>query len=82
MTTAEVKQLLSQYREAAVIMAEAKIRLEQAESTILSLVPGAAVVVLDRQPFGGPMRVSASGREQLLGAELAGVLLCARAEAR
>ena len=46
------------------------------------LVPGAAVVVLDRQPFGGPMRVSASGREQLLGAELAGVLLCARAEAR
>lgn len=46
------------------------------------LVPGAAVVVLDRQPFGGPMRVRASGREQLLGAELAGVLLCARAEAR
>ena len=46
------------------------------------LIPGAAVVVLDRQPFGGPMRVSASGREQLLGAELAGVLLCARAEAR
>ena len=28
------------------------------------------------------MRVSASGHEQLLGAELAGVLLCARAEAR
>ena len=45
------------------------------------LVPGAAVVVTGRQPFGGPLTVRASGREQLLGAELAGVLLCARAEA-
>jgi DtxR family Mn-dependent transcriptional regulator len=46
------------------------------------LVPGAAVVVTDRQPFGGPMTVRTSGREHLLGAELAGVLLCARAEVR
>jgi len=45
------------------------------------LVPGAAVVVTSRQPFGGPMTVRAGTHEQLLGAELAGILLCARGEA-
>ena len=46
------------------------------------LVPGAAVTVTSRQPFGGPITVRAGGLEQLLGAELAGVLLCSRSEAR
>ena len=46
------------------------------------LVPGAAVVVTGRQPFGGPVTVRTSAGEQLLGAELAGLLLCARVEAR
>ncbi len=46
------------------------------------LVPGAAVTVTSRQPFGGPITVRAGGHEQLLGAELAGVLLCSRSEAR
>jgi DtxR family Mn-dependent transcriptional regulator len=46
------------------------------------LVPGASVVVTSRQPFGGPMTVRTGSHEQLLGAELAGVLLCSRGEAR
>jgi DtxR family Mn-dependent transcriptional regulator len=46
------------------------------------LVPGAAVVVTSRQPFGGPMTVRAGTHEQLLGAELAGILLCSRGEAQ
>ena len=46
------------------------------------LVPGAAVVVTGRQPFGGPVAVRTSAGEQLLGAELAGLLLCARVETR
>ena len=46
------------------------------------LVPGAAVVVTGRQPFGGPVALRTSEGEQLLGAELAGLLLCARGEAR
>ena len=46
------------------------------------LVPGAAVVVTGRQPFGGPVALRTSAGEQLLGAELAGLLLCARGEAR
>lgn len=46
------------------------------------LVPGAVVVVTGRQPFGGPVVLRTSAGEQLLGAELAGLLLCARVEAR
>jgi len=46
------------------------------------LVPGAAVVVTGRQPFGGPVALRTSAGEQLLGAELAGLLLCAREGAR
>ncbi len=46
------------------------------------LVPGAAVVVTGRQPFGGPVALRTSAGEQLLGAELAALLLCARGEAR
>jgi DtxR family Mn-dependent transcriptional regulator len=41
------------------------------------LVPGAAVVVTAREPFGGPVTVRTARGEQLLGVELAGVLLCA-----
>jgi DtxR family Mn-dependent transcriptional regulator len=36
----------------------------------LALVPGAEVVVVDRAPFNGPLRVQVGGREQYLGAEL------------
>ena len=46
------------------------------------LVPGASVVVTGRQPFGGPISIRTAAGEQLLGAELAGLLLCTRAEAR
>lgn len=46
------------------------------------LVPGAAVVVTGRQPFGGPVTLRTLHGEQLLGAELAGLLLCARVEIR
>ncbi|HEX5005120.1 MAG TPA: metal-dependent transcriptional regulator [Gemmatimonadales bacterium] len=42
------------------------------------LVPGAAVRVVSRQPFGGPLTVRIAGDDHLLGAELAGSLLCAR----
>lgn len=45
------------------------------------LVPGAAVLVTSRHPFGGPVTLRTANGEQLLGAELAGLLLCARAEA-
>jgi DtxR family Mn-dependent transcriptional regulator len=41
------------------------------------LVPGASLVVTSRQPFSGPMTVRAGDGEQLLGAELARLLLCA-----
>lgn len=46
------------------------------------LVPGATVVVTGRQPFGGPVALRTSAGEQLLGEELAGLLFCARVEAR
>jgi DtxR family Mn-dependent transcriptional regulator len=46
------------------------------------LVPGAAVVVTGRQPFGGPVALRTSAGEHLLGAELAGLLLCTRAGAQ
>lgn len=46
------------------------------------LVPGAAVMVTGRQPFGGPVALRTSAGDQLLGPELAGLLLCARVEAR
>jgi len=46
------------------------------------LVPGAAVTVTARQPFGGPTTVQTDAGDQALGVELAGVLLCARGAAR
>jgi DtxR family Mn-dependent transcriptional regulator len=36
----------------------------------LGIHPGARVVVLGREPFGGPVRVEVEGREHALGAEL------------
>lgn len=40
------------------------------------LRPGVSVEVLERQPFHGPIRVRADGREQVLGHEVAERLLC------
>ncbi len=42
----------------------------------LGLIPGAVVRVEDRQPFGGPVTVEAAGARQVLGQELAHVVLC------
>lgn len=42
------------------------------------LVPGATVRVTARQPFEGPVTVRTDAGDQLLGADLAAVLLCAR----
>ena len=42
------------------------------------LVPGATVRVTARQPFEGPVTVQTEAGDQLLGADLAAVLLCAR----
>jgi DtxR family Mn-dependent transcriptional regulator len=41
------------------------------------LVPGATLRVTSRQPFGGPVGVSTARGEQVLGHELAALLLCA-----
>jgi DtxR family transcriptional regulator, Mn-dependent transcriptional regulator len=43
----------------------------------LGLKPGAAVTVLDRQPFGGPVTIETRGEIQVIGQALALVLLCA-----
>lgn len=44
------------------------------------LRPGAIVAVTDREPFHGPITVSAEGAEQILGHEVAQQLLCTRVE--
>ncbi len=44
------------------------------------LVPGARLVVVDRQPFNGPVTVEVSGARRVVGHELAGILLCARGQ--
>ena len=41
----------------------------------LGLVPGASVTLRDRQPFGGPVTVEASGEPHVIGPELAQVVL-------
>ncbi len=38
----------------------------------LGLVPGAALELIERAPFNGPLRVRVAGTEQVLGAEIAG----------
>ena len=48
----------------------------------LGLVPGVIVTLLDRQPFGGPVTVESSGIRQVIGPELAQVVLCAPESAR
>lgn len=42
----------------------------------VGLTPGAAVTVLDRQPFQGPLTVSTGGRQHVLGNALAQLLFC------
>jgi DtxR family Mn-dependent transcriptional regulator len=44
----------------------------------LGLLPGTRLTVQAVAPFGGPITIRAGKRQQVLGAELAGVLLCAR----
>ena len=42
----------------------------------VGLTPGAAVTVLERQPFDGPITIQASGRTHVIGHELGRVLFC------
>lgn len=44
------------------------------------LKPGARVMVVDRQPFQGPITIKAAGKRHVLGHEIAMLLLCARPE--
>jgi DtxR family transcriptional regulator, Mn-dependent transcriptional regulator len=46
------------------------------------LTPGTRVVVTEREPFQGPIRLMLGNREQVIGHELAGILLCTRPERR
>jgi DtxR family Mn-dependent transcriptional regulator len=41
----------------------------------LGLVPGAVVMVLERTPFGGPIRLNVNGEERLVGPVLAQVVM-------
>jgi DtxR family Mn-dependent transcriptional regulator len=42
------------------------------------LTPGTRVVITAREPFQGPIRLRLGDREQVIGYELAGMLLCTR----
>jgi DtxR family Mn-dependent transcriptional regulator len=42
------------------------------------LMPGTRVVVMAHEPFQGPIRLRLGNREQIIGHELAGMLLCTR----
>ncbi len=42
----------------------------------VGLVPGVVVTLVDHQPFGGPLTVEAAGERQVIGEELAQVVLC------
>lgn len=44
----------------------------------VGLTPGAVVTVTAREPFDGPLAVELNGRRQVLGRDLAQLLLCAR----
>ncbi|HYC33420.1 MAG TPA: metal-dependent transcriptional regulator [Gemmatimonadales bacterium] len=46
----------------------------------IGLTPGAAVTVIDRQPFQGPMTVEVDGRTHVIGHDLGRVLLCTTEE--
>ena len=46
------------------------------------LVPGTRVAITRRQPFRGPITVSAGGQEQIIGHEIATQVLCVRPGAR
>jgi DtxR family transcriptional regulator, Mn-dependent transcriptional regulator len=44
------------------------------------LVPGAALTVVDRQPFNGPTTVRVGAHDRAVGAELGAILLCSPVE--
>jgi DtxR family Mn-dependent transcriptional regulator len=46
----------------------------------IGLTPGAAVTVVERQPFQGPMTVEVAGEVHVIGHDLAQVLLCTTEE--
>ena len=46
----------------------------------IGLTPGAAVTVVDRQPFQGPMTVRVDGQTHVIGHDLGQVLLCVTEE--
>ena len=46
------------------------------------LIPGTKVTISRRQPFSGPITVSAGGQEQIIGQEIASQVLCIRSGAR
>lgn len=45
----------------------------------LGLTPGARVQLLERAPYGGPLRLKVGAKERVIGAELAGTVLVERA---
>jgi DtxR family Mn-dependent transcriptional regulator len=46
----------------------------------LGLKPGARVQLLERAPYGGPLRLKVGAKEQVIGAELASTVLVERAD--
>jgi DtxR family transcriptional regulator, Mn-dependent transcriptional regulator len=46
------------------------------------LTPGTAIRVTERQPFDGPLTIENNGRQQVIGHDLARLLLCIRPHAR
>lgn len=48
----------------------------------MGLTPGTRVVVAAHEPFGGPIRLLIGKREQIIGHELAALLLCTRPRLR
>jgi DtxR family Mn-dependent transcriptional regulator len=45
------------------------------------LVPGTRLLVVDRQPFGGPLTLEVAGQRKVVGPELAALILCERGSA-
>ncbi|HEX9895948.1 MAG TPA: metal-dependent transcriptional regulator [Gemmatimonadales bacterium] len=48
----------------------------------MGLTPGTAIRVMARQPFDGPLTIERGGRSQIIGHELARLLLCLRPSTR
>jgi DtxR family Mn-dependent transcriptional regulator len=45
---------------------------------VSSLIPGTRVRITERQPFNGPVTLDIGGHSQVIGHELAGIILCSR----